>query len=99
MARKQPESVILQAVRNALTLDGYDVTRHQQGLGSRKVFPDLTALKDGRTLYVEIKTATGKQSPYQVEFQRVCEAHGGVYILARSVDDIKPYLTRIQSMF
>lgn len=99
MARKQPESVILQAVRNALKLDGYDVTRHQQGLGSRKGFPDLTALKDGRTLYVEIKTATGKQSPYQVEFQRVCEAHGGVYILARSVDDIKPYLTRIQSMF
>ena len=82
-----------------MVLDGYDVTRHQQGLGSRKGFPDLTALKDGRTLYVEIKTATGKQSPYQVEFQRVCEAHGGVYILARSVDDIKPYLTRIQSMF
>lgn len=97
--KKQPESIILQAVRNALALDGYDVTRHQQGLGSRKGFPDLTALKDGRTLYVEIKTATGKQSPYQVEFQKICEAHGGVYILARSVDDIKPYLTRIQSMF
>ena len=97
--KKQPESIILQAVRNALVLDGYVVTRHQQGLGSRKGFPDLTALKDGKTLYVEIKTATGKQSPYQVEFQRVCEAHGGVYILARSVEDIKPYLTRIQSMF
>lgn len=99
MPKKQPESVILQAVRNALVLDGYDVTRHQQGLGCRKGFPDLTALKDGRTLYIEIKTATGKQSPYQVEFQRACEAHGGVYILARSVDDIVPYLTRIQSMF
>ena len=99
MPKKQPESVILQAVRNVLVLDGYDVTRHQQGLGCRKGFPDLTALKDGRTLYIEIKTATGKQSPYQVEFQRICEAHGGVYILARSVDDIVPYLTRIQSMF
>ena len=34
--KKQPESVILQAVRNALVIDGYDVTRHQQGLGSRR---------------------------------------------------------------
>lgn len=97
--KKQPESVILQAVRNALVIDGYDVTRHQQGLGSRRGFPDLTALKDGKTLYVEIKTATGKQSQWQIEFQRVCEAHGGTYIVARSVDDVKPWLTRVRPLF
>ena len=97
--KKQPESVILQAVRNALVIDGYDVTRHQQGLGCRRGFPDLTALKDDKTLYVEIKTATGKQSPWQVEFQRECEAHGGTYILARSVDDVKPWLTRVRPLF
>lgn len=97
--KKQPESVILQAVRNALTIDGYDVPRHQQGLGSRRGFPDLTALNDGKTLYVEIKTATGKQSPWQVEFQKICEQHGGTYILARSVDDIKPWLTRVRPLF
>ena len=83
--KKQPESVILQAVRNALVIDGYDVTRHQQGLGCRRGFPDLTALKDGKTLYVE--------------FQRECEAHGGTYILARSVDDVKPWLTRVRPLF
>ena len=82
-----------------LVIDGYDVTRHQQGLGSRRGFPDLTALKDGKTLYVEIKTATGKQSPWQVEFQQICEQHGGTYILARSVDDIKPWLTRVRPLF
>lgn len=75
--KKQPESVILQAVRNALVIDGYDVTRHQQGLGCRKGFPDLTALKDGKTLYVEIKTATGKQSPWQVEFQKSASSTAG----------------------
>ncbi len=96
---KQPESMILDAVRNILQLDGWDVTRHQQGLGSRRGFPDLTALKDGKTLYIEIKTATGKQSAYQVEFENICKAHGGTYILARSVDDIKPYLTSIRSLF
>lgn len=65
----------------------------------RKGFPDLTALKGGKTIYIEVKTKTGKQSAYQVEFQKICEAHGGTYVLARSVDDIKPYLTSIRSLF
>ena len=99
MAGVIKEGVILNQVRQVLKLDGWDVTRHQQGLGSRRGFPDLTALKDGKTLYIEVKTATGKQSPYQIEFERICKAHGGTYILARSVDDIKPYLTSIKGLF
>ena len=97
--KPQPESFILNQVRDILRLDGWDVTRHQQGMGSRRGFPDLTALKDGVTLYIEIKTKTGKQSAYQVEFEKVCRAHGGTYILARSVDDVKPYLTSIKTLF
>lgn len=97
--KPQPESFILNQVRDILRLDGWDVTRHQQGMGSRRGFPDLTALKDGKTLYIEIKTKTGKQSAYQVEFEKVCRAHGGTYILARSVDDVKPYLTSIKTLF
>lgn len=97
--KPQPESFILNQVRDILRLDGWDVTRHQQGMGSRRGFPDLTALKDGVTLYIEIKTKTGKQSAYQVEFEKICRAHGGTYILARSVDDVKPYLTSIKTLF
>lgn len=97
--KPQPESFILNQVRDILRLDGWDVTRHQQGMGSRRGFPDLTALKDGKTLYIEIKTRTGKQSAYQVEFEKICRAHGGTYILARSVDDVKPYLTSIKTLF
>lgn len=97
--KPQPESFILNQVRDILRLDGWDVTRHQQGMGSRRGFPDLTALKDGKTLYIEIKTKTGKQSAYQVEFEKICRAHGGTYILARSVDDVKPYLTSIKTLF
>lgn len=97
--KKQTESLILKQIRNLLELDHWDVTRHQQGLGCRRGFPDLTALKDGKTLYIEVKTPKGKQSIYQVEFERICKAHGGTYILARSVDDIKPYLTSIKSLF
>lgn len=97
--KRQPESFILDQVRDALKMDGWDVTRHPQGPMCRSGFPDLTALKNGKTLYIEIKTATGVQSAYQIDFERICKAHGGTYILARSVDDIKPYLTRIQTLF
>lgn len=97
--KTQPETLIRRAITDMLRLDGWDVTYHQQGPMCRKWFPDLTALKSGRTIYIEVKTKTGKQSAYQVEFQKICEAHGGTYVLARSVDDIKPYLTSIRSLF
>ncbi len=40
----------------------------------------------GRRLEVEVKDAKGKQNPAQVEFQRRIEERGGLYVLARDVD-------------
>ena len=84
----QKETYIRRSVSEALRRAGWDVTYHLQGLGSRKGFPDLTAMKDGKTVYIEIKTETGRQSDYQKEFERICINHGCKYILARSVNDI-----------
>ena len=52
--------------------------------------PDLLGVlgPDGRALAIEVKAATGRQRPEQVAFQRAWEARGGIYILARSVDDV-----------
>ena len=86
---RQPESVVLDQVRAYLRLTGWLVFRHQQGLGSYRGFPDLTALKDGVTVYVECKTATGKLSTHQVNFRRDCEYHGGRYVVARGIEDVK----------
>ena len=97
--RTQPETLIRRSIVEILRMDGWDVTYHQQGPLCRKGFPDLTALKDGLTLYIEVKTATGKQSAWQVEFEKICKAHGGTYVLARSVEDLKPYLTSIKTLF
>ncbi|MBQ7417705.1 MAG: VRR-NUC domain-containing protein [Acidaminococcaceae bacterium] len=93
MAKTQTETYIRRSIKDALTFAGWDVTTHLQGVGCRRGFPDLTAMKDGRTIYIEVKTATGRQSDYQKEFQKVCEAHGCKYILARSVNDIAEFLT------
>jgi hypothetical protein len=45
-------------------------------------------MRDGRTVWVEAKTATGKQSEYQVEFERCVLAAGGEYRLARGLEDV-----------
>lgn len=88
----QKETQIRHSITEALRLAGWDVTYHLQGVGCRKGFPDLTAMRDGQTVYIEVKTETGRQSQYQKDFQRICKSHGCKYILARSVRDIDELL-------
>ena len=50
---------------------------------------DLTGiLPDGRRLEIEVKSPTGVQSDDQKNYQKMIERYNGVYILARSVDDV-----------
>jgi hypothetical protein len=50
---------------------------------------DLTGLLPGGVrLEVEVKGAAGRQTEEQRAFQRMIERFGGVYVLARSVDDV-----------
>ena len=46
----------------------------------------------GGVVWIEAKTAKGKQSEEQIEFQRLAEAHGDVYILARRLEDVMEVL-------
>jgi hypothetical protein len=51
---------------------------------------DLTGiLPDGRRLEVEAKSPTGRQTQDQRNFQRLIERFGGIYVLARSADDVR----------
>ncbi len=49
---------------------------------------------DGIGMAIEVKKTKGQQSYEQKNFQRAWERRGGLYILARSVDDV---LSRIDS--
>lgn len=42
----------------------------------------------GRLLMIEVKTAKGKQREDQITMQRVITSMGGLYLVARSVDDV-----------
>lgn len=54
--------------------------------------PDIFLILNGRFVGVEVKTKTGRQSEAQKNWQRNCERAGGIYILARSVDDVRDRL-------
>lgn len=93
MTKTQTETLIRRSITDALRLAGWAVFYIFQGLGSYKGISDLIAIKDGLTVYIEVKTETGRQSEYQKQFERIITDHGGKYILARSTADIAELLT------
>lgn len=85
------ESDVLTQVRDYLRAKGFYVIRMHQSLGSKKGVSDLIAIKDGRVLFIECKSqhAKSKQSGEQLIFQQQIEKHGGIYVLARSYEDVE----------
>jgi Holliday junction resolvase len=89
MRRINPETHIKRAIRDYLEWHHWMVVTLWQGAMSYKGLSDLFAIRDGRVVWVECKTPTGKLSSYQLEFQTRIKEHGGEYIVARSVEDIQ----------
>ena len=89
-ARLRPnETQIRGQVRDYLRSKGWFCFHVLQGLGAYRGISDLIAVKDGRVLFVELKTARGRQSEHQKEFQTDLEAAGGEYLLCRGVEDLQ----------
>lgn len=86
---KITEGMIQSSIRDFLRQFGWFVVRCQQGLGCHKGLSDLIAVKNGKTIFIEVKTPKGTQSPFQKQFQKDVEQHGAVYILAKSLEDIQ----------
>lgn len=93
--QRQRETDILRAVRTFLQGEGWLVFRHHQGLGSLPGFPDLTALKNGSTIYLECKTDKGKLSQAQEQIRQRIEKAGGIYTVMRSVEDAAGVIRQI----
>jgi len=53
-------------------------------------WPDITGLlPDGRFIGVECKSSTGRQSPAQTRMEEEIRRRHGIYILARSIEDVE----------
>lgn len=68
---------------------GRKVFRRLGGYNLKGVADILGLLPDGRFLAIEVKTESGKQSLFQKHFQLEVEKNKGIYILARSIDDVR----------
>ena len=98
--KKVSESAILKACLHYLQIRGIECWRANVGAvkipGSeryvrfgKKGMSDIQGyLDDGRALYVECKSATGKLRPEQVAFLERAERCGCKCVVARSVDDL-----------
>jgi len=51
--------------------------------------PDIFAMHKGVCYGIEVKAEKGRQSDAQKEFQVRLEAAGGVYVLARGIDEVE----------
>lgn len=61
--------------------------------GAKTGFPDLTCISPtGRTVYVEMKSATGKLSPAQIEVHADLRARGCVVVMGRDVASVRDAL-------
>lgn len=83
-----------------------DIKRYLDGIGaywcmikggahSKPGDPDMVACVRGRFVGIEAKTYEGVQSPIQRLRQEQMESSGGMYILARSVDDVRDALGKL----
>ena len=85
---KEKESVIQFHIKRFLQYKGWFVFKNHQSLGSHRGVADLYAIKNGISLWIEVKTATGKLSEDQKKFRDDIIHAGGNYFVARSIDDV-----------
>lgn len=75
-----PETAEKNAIKDWLNFNGWFWYPNTAGLGSKPGIPDLTAIKNGEVVQIEVKAASGRQSPKQIEFQGDWERSGGRYV-------------------
>ena len=57
--------------------------------GAKKGIPDIWVILQGKTIGLEVKTATGRQSKEQKEIEERFKKNGAEYYIVRSLDDVK----------
>jgi len=85
MKDERTEGEIQKATANVLRAMGCAVWSLSQyrPSGQSEGLPDLFVTGRGACIWIEMKSARGKQSPAQEAFQQAVEANGGTYAVIR----------------
>lgn len=104
---KQNANGLTQAIIKYLTLKGHFATRTSSAgryltkekkwipSTTKKGYPDITAIIDGKTLAIEVKVNRDKMSEAQLKVKAEIEAAGGLYIIAKTFDDFEDFYNKI----
>ena len=95
MRIKINETDIKKVIKDWLNIKGIFNFHLLAGLGAYKGCPDRIAIYKGKIICIEVKTITGMQSIHQKLFQKNVEKAGGIYVLARCVEDVEEIITTI----
>lgn len=98
MRIKVTENDIKKVIKDWLAIKRIFSFHILQGLGCFLGIPDRIAIYKGRIICIEVKTEKGTQSKWQLLFQQNVEASGGIYILARGVDDVIKIIEKLDSI-
>ena len=91
MKKQTPENIVKEQVKDYLNAMGWFHFPITQGMGSFRGICDRIAIKKGKVLFIECKSQKGELSPYQKRFKQYIEMHGGIYVEARSYEDVLKY--------
>lgn len=89
-----PEAELKKAIKKYLDDIGAYWSMVKGGAHSKPGDPDMIACIGGHFVGIEAKTYEGVQSNIQRLRQKQIEEAGGIYILARSVDDVKDFVDK-----
>jgi len=81
--REYPDGLWYRRNTGAAMINGHLVRYGVPGMA------DIGGIWRARAYEIEIKTAKGRQTEEQKNWQRAVERAGGTYLLWRSVDDVK----------
>ena len=91
-----PEGELKKAIKTLLDEQGAFWSMIPGGAYAKIGDPDMVVCYKGRYIAIEAKTPVGRQSNWQKLRQEQITAAGGLYILARSVEDVKEVLEKIE---
>ena len=90
------ESSIKKSMKDWLDSEGIFWSMVAGGAYSKEGDPDLILCVDGKFVAVEGKTETGEQRNLQRTRMRQIRESGGIYVVARNLDDLKILIWEIR---
>lgn len=90
------EGLLKTRIRKFLTANGIFWSSIQGGPGSKPGDPDLIVCLKGNFVGVEVKTASGRQSPIQKKREEEIKSSGGRYVVVRTMKDVEDLVGEYQ---